>query len=212
MEGYADNSRGVSLGLDLTGIRPPSAVGTAVTFAPCVYKPVDKSELLKAVFAHYKKGLQAWWDSFMVNALKEQMKVGVPDPQLTQRLLSDNSQQLHEVVVRYNADLQYDLLRIAPLLKDESFFEEKEWRLVLPWENIKLPTNYPLQFRPIRDALVPYIAYPLNQPNQDGPIFCKGLILGSGSHSSAEVGVNLFFENQGIRVFARASKIPYRPT
>ena len=112
----------------------------------------------------------------------------------------------------YQASLQFDLLRIAPLLKDESFFEEREWRLVLPLENIMLPTKHTIEFRPIRDALVPYIAYPLTRSGQDGPIFCRDLVLGPGSHPFAKSGIDLFFEKRGIRVLARPSKIPYRAT
>jgi hypothetical protein len=108
--------------------------------------------------------------------------------------------------------LQFDLLRIAPLLKDGGFSEEKEWRLVLPQEAIMLPTKHPLEFRPTRDTLVPYIAYPLLSPNQEGPIFCKDLILGPGSHPSAEISVNLFLRKHEITTLARPSKIPYRPT
>jgi hypothetical protein len=116
------------------------------------------------------------------------------------------------VIWRGYTNLQFDLLRIAPLLKDGGFSEEKEWRLVLPQEAIMLPTKHPLEFRPTRDTLVPYIAYPLLSPNQEGPIFCKDLILGPGSHPSAEISVNLFLRKHEITTLARPSKIPYRPT
>ncbi|SRR6266700_1320089 len=209
--GYADNSRGISIGLDLHHIRPPSDIGTTVTFAPCLYNQAEKSTLLKAVFAHYRNGLQQWWDSVM-DVARRKAKSSTFDPQFSKQLISEHSKELSEVTTRYYATLQFDLLRTAPLLKDESFREEKEWRLVLPQEAIMLPTNHPIEFRPARDTLVPYIAYPLNIPNQVGPIFCKGAILGSGSHPSAEIGVNLFLRKQEIPVLAQPSKIPYRPT
>lgn len=210
--GYADNSRGVSIGLDLRDIRPPSDIGSAVTFAPCVYTQVDKSALLKAAFAHYRNGLQEWWDSIVNAALKTQGEGGGAGPQFIQQLISEHEAEQRKVIARCHTNLVFDLLRTAPLLKNESFSEEKEWRLVLPLEPIRLPTNRPLEFRPARDTLVPYIAYPLNKPNQEGPIFCNGLILGPGSHPSAAIGANLFLQKHGIPVLARPSNIPYRPT
>ena len=127
-------------------------------------------------------------------------------------LVSGHEKELKQVMARCYAALQYDLLRTAPLLKNESFSEEREWRLVLPWKLVTLPTRHPIEFRPVRDSLVPYIAYPLNDPNQEGPILCKGLILGAGSHPSAEGGANLFLRKHGIPRLARRSTIPYRPT
>ena len=112
---------------------------------------------------------------------------------------------------RCQTHLLFDLMRIAPLLKNESFSEEKEWRLVLPSEKIELPTNQPIEFRSTRDALVPYIAFPLLLPRQDGPIACYELILGPGSHPNAEVGVNLLFQSQLVPTMARPSRVPYRP-
>ena len=210
--GYGDNSRGISIGFDLRGIRPAADIGTAVTFAPCVYGHADKSALLKAIFAQYRSGLQEWWDSIQNVALKRLADGGGTGQEIIQQLLAERLQEQNEVVARSQINLTFDLLRIAPLLKDEGFSEEKEWRLVLPSESIKLPTNHPIEFRPTRDTLVPYIAYPLNRPGQEGPILLTGLILGSGCHPAAEIGVNLFLQKQEIRVLARRSKIPYRPT
>ncbi len=209
--GYASNSTGVSIGLDLRGLRPPANIGTTVTFAPCVYKEVDKFSLLKAVFAQFRNGLQEWWDSVMSTALKRYIGTVAPGPAFGQKVVAEHSKEMAEVHGRCHTVLLFDLMRIAPLLKNEHFSEEKEWRLVLPSEMIHYPTNQPIQFRPIRDAIVPYIAYPLLMPNQDGEIPCKGLILGPGSHASAEVGVNMFFQSKLIPLSAQLSKIPYRP-
>jgi hypothetical protein len=209
--GYADDSRGVSIGLDVRHLRPPSDIGTAVTFAPCLYGQSDKCTLLKSVFAHYRKNLEEWWNSIVKSALEKTGKMSGIDLELGQKLVSEHKTELDAVVIRSHATLRFDLLRIAPLLKNESFSEEKEWRLVLPLEPLRLPTRHSLQFRSTRDGLVPYIAYPLRSPNQDGPIACREVILGPGSHPSAAVGVNLFLQSEGIPLLASQSKIPYRP-
>jgi hypothetical protein len=206
--GYADNSRGVSVGFDLRGIRPPSDIGTAVIFAPCLYKQSDKCKLLKSVFAQYRKSMQDWWDSKIDKA--KELKGRAIEPQTINPIINNN--ELGIIIRNCSARLQFDLIRIALLLKDEGFCEEKEWRLVLPQEAIKLPSKYPIEFRPTRDTLVPYIAYPLNLPNEDGPIFCKDLILGSGTHPSSEMSINLFLRRHEITTPTRLSEIPYRPT
>lgn len=208
--GYADDSRGISVGFDLCNLRPPSSIGTAVTFAACLYKPADKSALVKAAFAHYRSGLLEWWESLIKAAREKQSSSVVSDPQFGQKLVAEREKDLRAVVSRSHATLQFDLLRAAPLLKHESFSEEKEWRLVLPLNGI--PKRPPLEFRAAGDTLVPYIAYPLNKPDEDGPIPCKDVILGSGCHPSAEVGINLFLQKEQIMVLARRSQIPYRPT
>jgi hypothetical protein len=209
--GYAGDSTGVSIGLDLRGLRPPAEIGTTVTFAPCVYKEKDKRTLLKAVFAQSRNGLQEWWDSVVDAALTQPLGSAESGLTFGQKVVAEHSKEFREVHERCHTVLLFDLMRIAPLLKNESFDEEKEWRLVLPSESIHYPTKQPIEFRPIRDALVPYIAYPLLMPNQDGEILCKSLILGPGSHASAEVGANMFFRSKFIPLSAQRSKIPYRP-
>jgi hypothetical protein len=210
--GYANDSRGVSIGFDLRNVRPPSDIGTAVTFAPCLYKQADKSALLKAIFAHFREGLQGWWEKVFDDARTKAHDGASADPQFGHKLVAEHMGELNALMTQYHSALQFDLLRAAPLLKNESFSEEKEWRLVLPLRLAeKLPSVHPLEFRHTRDTLVPYIAYPLNGPGKEGPIPCTELILGPGSHASAEVGVNLFLQKEGIMVLSQRSEIPYRP-
>lgn len=209
--GYADGSRGVSIGLDVRHLRP-SDIHTPVTFAPCLYKPEDKRTLLKSIFAHHRKGLDAWRDSVFNLAQKHAGKTGLVELNVAERLVAEHQSELHEAVVHANANLRFDLLRAALLLKHESFSEEREWRLVLPSERIHVPTHHEVKFRYTHDALVPYVEYPLRLPNQEGPIACQGVTLGPGSHPSAAVGVNMFLQTQEIPSMATLSKIPYRPT
>jgi hypothetical protein len=210
--GYAGNSTGVSIGLDLRGLRPPLEIGTTVAFAPCVYSDSDKRVLLKAIFEEYIKGLQTWWDSIVGAAMQQQLEVAPNRLELIQKLISDHGQELNQVLYRCQEDLTFDLLRLAPFLKDESFSEEKEWRLALPSEIVRMPIKHPIKYRAGRNTLIPFVAYPLLLKNQEGDILCNDLILGPGSHSSAEVGVNMFFQSRMMMIIARPSKIPYRPT
>jgi hypothetical protein len=209
--GYANDSRGVSVGFDLQSLRPPADIGTTVTFAPCVYGLDQKRALLKAVFAHYVNGIQAWWNPIMEIARAKKREGATIGPNFSQELVSEHREQLNKALRESLRDLQFDLLRVAPLLKNEAFSEEKEWRLVLPWmPKPGLPKR--LEFRCTGDTLVPYIAWPFNLKHEEAPIPCKELILGPGSHPSAEIGVNLFLQKEKIQGLARRSQIPYRPT
>jgi hypothetical protein len=206
--GYADNSTGVSIGLDLRDIRPASNIGTTVTFAPCLYRNSDKSKLLKTIFAQYKNSIQDWWNTSLDRF--EELHIKGVDHQTIKSIIYD--EKFAKVTEQCFVSLQFDLIRIAALLKDEGFSEEREWRLVLPQEAKMITKNYNIEFRPTRDTIVPYIAYPLNRPNKEGPIPCNDLILGPGSHPSAAISVNLFLRMNDIPTLARLSKIPYRPT
>ncbi len=206
--GYAGLSTGVSIGLDLRALRPPANVDTHVVFAPCVYRPEEKRALLSAIFANFYASLSSYWSGVVAEAKRQ---TGL-SPEALQQLIMSHNKELGDIVLQSHVHLQSDLLRIAPLMKDESFHEEREWRLVLPSEMIRIPMQHKIEFRAVRDALVPYIAYPLLLPGQEGPILCTDLILGPGSHPNAEVGVNLLFTSQMIPTRGRPSAVPYRPS
>ena len=204
--GYAGNSTGISIGLDLRHLRPPSALQTTVVFAPCVYDEAEKKELLEAILKHCLDKLEAAWNSTVNSGLME--NVDRADPNTVWDHVHGHSKEISTSVAEAHTNLQWDLLRLAPLLKNESFSEEREWRLTLPREAIRLPSNHPLRFRYQYDTLVPYIAYPLLLPNQDGPILCRDIIIGPGSHPAAQVGINMFLISEQIPIAAHRSKVP----
>jgi hypothetical protein len=206
--GYSGNSTGVSLGLDLRGLRPPLGLGSGVTFAPCVYNTDHKRSLIRSVFAHFCSRLEPWWKQSVDSATAP----GKKTQESEQNNLAANMDVLGKALRLAHSELQLNLVRVAPLLKNESFSEEKEWRLVLPSEIIQLPTQHPIEFRANRNSLVPYVAFPLLQPNQEGEILLRDVILGPGCHTAAAVGVNLFLSTRHIPIPIRVSKIPYRPS
>ena len=208
--GYAGESTGVSIGLDLRHLRGPNGIAVTETFAPCLYKEEEKRALLKAIFAEYLTAIEQYWATVPEgdhSGVLEQL-VGNPDPsrQSTEALETE----LDRLLFFRHLELQFDLLRVAPLLKNESFSEEREWRLVLPVHSIFLPTNRAIQFRPTLNSLIPYVAFPLLVRRQEGPINCTHVFLGPGSHPSAPFGVNMFLVHNGIPTPAIPSKIPYR--
>jgi hypothetical protein len=209
--GYAGDSTGVSLGLDLRHLRAPSGIPTNETFAPCIYEDSKKRALLKAIFAECATGLERYWLATVESGTQKIAEQGIAHPGMIGQYVQASGRELNELLFRTHRELQYDLLRVAPLLKNESFSEEREWRLVLPIESIFLPTNRAIEFRPTSNTLIPYVAYPLLMRNQEGPINCTHVFVGPGSHPSATVGVNMFLARSGIPIPVLPSQIPYRP-
>ena len=211
--GYANDSRGVCIGFDLRDMRPTPGLGSTVTFAPCIYDQETKRALLKAIFTDYRNRVYEWWGSTMNLAHREGRAVTAYDPQSAATIVKGREPELQRALKMGHVGLQFDLIRAAPLLKNESFSEEREWRLVLPcMPDRGRPNINELEFRCMRDGIVPYFASLLPRVANDGPITCTDVILGSGCHPAAEVGVNLFLQKAGIRVLAKRSAIPYRPT
>ena len=101
-----------------------------------------------------------------------------------------------------------DCLRIAALLKDSSFVEEKEWRLVLPTLlDRTTPMSNPPRFRVEKTTLIPYIAHPFPPA---GPLPLVDTILGPGSDENSVFAAQRFLKSEGINLKPRLSKVPYR--
>jgi hypothetical protein len=102
------------------------------------------------------------------------------------------------------------LVKLAGLLEDSSFEEEKEWRLVLPESTSKMFPRYPLLFRPGSTALIPYIAFRFSE---DGTVPLLDLILGPGTAPSPAAidSARSFLLSEGINVIPRESRVPFRP-
>jgi len=65
------------------------------------------------------------------------------------------------VVLPMGGDFAQRLTRLAPLLKDESFSEEKEWRLVSSLIDV-----YQLRYRPGKSMIVPYYSIPIESEGE----------------------------------------------
>jgi len=58
--GYSHGSSGVSLAFDPGSFRPPADIGTLALFAPCVYDPLKKKELLLNALHHFKEQVSGY--------------------------------------------------------------------------------------------------------------------------------------------------------
>jgi len=211
--GYSRGSSGVSLGLRLSAFRPPPNVDTLVCFAPCVYDLSDKKTLIRRALDHFMNEAQGYWDATaeaFLNKYDGPRPIG-KNPSAVFEFISrlPGAAELNQRLTTSMASTKADLLHLAALLKDKSFCEEQEWRLVLPVSAGKQLQN-PRRFRPEGTTLVPYISYPFPL-GSDGALPLVDVILGPGGHPNATQAAFSFLLSEGVRVKPRESTVPYRP-
>ena len=119
-----------------------------------------------------------------------------------------HNQMSHDRVFRESFKLLGRLLPlIAPALKDASFEEEREWRLV------RLPSSFDdmdLQFREAKSMLIPY--YQHRFPGNGGHAPVEELIVGPTPHPElAREAAQSLLGTYGLRrPIVKSSSIPYR--
>jgi len=109
-------------------------------------------------------------------------------------------------VLPMGGDFAKRLARLAPLLKDSSFKDEEEWRLVSSYINHKK-----LKHRPGSSMIIPYFPFQLER---DGMFSCiKEIIIGPTPHpdlSKYSISTLLGASEVSESPKVRASKIPFR--
>jgi len=159
---YSHGSAGVSLAFDLRNIRPPIESGSAVCFAPCVYTSARKYELLWDAIHHVRDEIASYRrDTFEEACKADPTKRTATDKEkvVTEFLKANPERQApFERFAMSVARNRFDCLRVAALLKNSAFEEEKEWRLVLPtFLDQQQKMQNPPQFRAGRTTPIPYI-------------------------------------------------------
>lgn len=209
--GYSHGSSGVSLAFDLRSFRPAGS-DTLVSFAPCVYEPHKKEELIMYALRHFMNEVSSYQKRVYEAAIaldeasqksKDKEKV-VQDFLEANPLKKESDKHFRDAVLK----MRIDCLRIAALLKHSAFEEENEWRLVLP-VMLKPPTpmNNPPQFRIGKTTLVPYIAHPFSAKV---PFPLIDIILGPGSNDNSVFAAQRFLQLKSLNLTPRLSKVPYR--
>lgn len=165
---YGDKGRGVCLSFDLRHVRPPDSSGCAVTFAPCLYTPEEKEQMIESALSdwintaaelHEQTGSLQWaaeqargWQ--MVDRIFGRL----PLNQATFRKIHEPGfrAQLHQALTQAS----FDLLRIASHCKDHAYHKESEWRLALPHTKGKPMKSVEILHRGA-DSAIPYVAHKL---------------------------------------------------
>jgi hypothetical protein len=212
--GYSHGTSGVSLAFNLAEIRPPAEIGTFVVFAPCEYDPSRQRELVECALKHAFDTMENRWDS-VVRTTWAKIAGASPSQQAALRqeaaLTASNDSTFARELQKATNKTSMELLKIAALLKDPAFREEKEWRLVLPVPTEKANLQNPRRFRPGNTTLIPYIEHNLLR-SSDQKLPLVDLILGPGSDARGGEAALSFLRDQHLDVTPRESKVPYRPS
>jgi len=220
---YTEALKGISLGFNLTTIRPPEDIGSMVTFAPCVYKAEEKLSLIRSVMNHLLEEtaqIDADNDRRIKEAIASVHKEAInsvdktADTEKIRQIRDALIAEVHaDVGQRLNQAAQAtvrDLARIMPLLKHASFEEECEWRLVLPLHPEKVPTNTRRMFRIGHSSLVPYLEWKTN--GDDSPARLTHVLVGPNPdiERAQEAVKSLLLSNELKNVVIDKSDIPFR--
>ena len=215
--GYSGDSTGVSLGFDLKKLRPPSVLDTFVVFAPCVYEKNQKTKLVAHVLNRFiesgsamwkEAGETAWAEDLMKRILERNPSATLPE--LKKEIFETAEEWRQQELQRMKVVLTRDLIFLAALLKDSSFKEEQEWRLVLPVFADSTPSIHPRQFRAGLASLIPYLKFPLTLERKE-PVPLTELILGPGSEpQTASDAMRGFLTSQSIDVISKESHVPFQ--
>lgn len=166
----------------------------ALTLSPCVYDPEMQHGLVREAIDRFlgatANAEQDYWDAIQVSV--------APDRPYT-------------FVVTRSAgdDFATRLAELAPLLKDESFAAEKEWRLVA-----QQVSALDLEHRPGGSMLVPYYSIPIGDPDRFDSV--EEIIVGPTPHpdlslasvTSLAISTGLVNSHNSIRT--RQTDIPFR--
>lgn len=183
---YCPQGKGVSI-----GFRPEVIIQAARAqefhIGKCIYDGGRQQELAKSILSKIEEAAER---------LAENTDTSKRHP----------SQSFHDVF----EEVEGDLLRIAALIKHESFNEEKEWRVVS-----SIITDYvqaPIKYREGRSMLIPFIEFSL-RANAADPLPFEHVILGpTPNPDSSQTSLSRFLSKYGAnpKNGVLYCQIPYR--
>ena len=170
---YASASQGVSIGFDLRGIRPPTALDIGVTLAPCLYEDAAQGRLIKTALEHFTNAVLSLdhqsqdpvWMKAQVASWNAIHRPPFERAAFEWQLQQDMKNQLLGAFRR----TLYDLLRVASHCKNPGFVQEQEWRLALPIPTRRPPTHNTILYRGA-SGKIPYLAFDFFRTDNRLPI------------------------------------------
>src|ERR1700722_11662622 len=160
---YGDSGKGFSLGFDLRQSRPPSDSGYLAAFAPCVYEEPEKRRLISAALHNFVSGTLSLWRKVAspVWVSERMAQYGVMHPvahgAYRENFMDWNKEYIDGELRRHALKTAANLLSMAALCKHHSYYEEKEWRLVLPVEKDRKLRTALRQTRMKGSTVIPYL-------------------------------------------------------
>ena len=183
--GYCPSGNGFSLGFDSKQLQI-MADEQEFKLVKCIYNKNKQKKIIEQLLIEWAKELK----KELPNLKNKQ------PPYLKEALLI-------ELRVRFFSKF----LDIAPSIKNESFEEENEWRLISHPTSIDDPKA---EFRPDRSLIVPYIKFKLAEKN--GKIPVNRIIIGPTPHGSLIYTsiMSILLKNDLGKCVVEKSKIPFR--
>lgn len=126
---------------------------------------------------------------------------------LVAKVLEENKNRRDGEVLPLGGNLCAYLNRYAPILKNASFADEKEWRIISRPLSCKRER---FEYRPGSSMLIPYYRFPLT--DEQGRLKIDEVVLGPTPHQvPSQWSVRGFLESQDLRnVRTNQSAVPYR--
>lgn len=185
---YSSGTSGFAIGF-------PSDLLTAATaakdwyLAPCIYDPSRQREIIR---------------SLVEEVLDEIVSGNIEEG-------GEEDEYIREARMGGTGNLLVYLNRYAPILKDESFSAEKEWRVISRPLSSK---SKDFCFRAGRSLLIPYSKFPLVLPGES-KLRLQRIVVGptqDGKRSRSSVISFLIHERmlEGLEVAVEISRVPYR--
>ena len=189
--GYCAEGNGFSIGFSPSDL-DKALLSQGFKLAPCVYDFEKKKALLNELIDD------------ALNAPED------PDTNPFSLELNPGLARLSNYVGSVATGFLAEFLNVGPLLKDDSFSEEKEWRILCG----VIPSSDPrFRIRPGKSMLVPYCEIKLHSP--DGIFHIANLIVGPTPHTSlakqaADALLNSLSPKGVSGKQVQSSRIPYR--
>jgi hypothetical protein len=179
---YASPGTGYAAGFDSMYLRALAAESNGI-LGRCIYKPTDQRNFIETFIEVFFQDLSSYFPYF---------KRG----EINGDLFNAKRTRFMSLFLRY-----------APFIKNASFEEESEWRIVIPAKTFK---QSDLRFRDGRMTLIPYVS--VSHSEYEIRRHIKAVIIKSSPHQDlAVLAVQRYFEANGIDdIEIRSSAIPYR--
>jgi hypothetical protein len=213
---YGDSGKGFSLGFDLRQLRPPSESGSLAAFAPCVYEESEKRRLISAALHHFVSGTLSLWGKVAspVWVIERMTQWRVMHPVThgahEENFTDWNNQYIHEELSKHAGRTAANLLSMAALCKHQSFYEEQEWRLVLPVEKDRKLQTALRQTRMKGPTVIPYLTTTL-PPGVETKLPLEEIVRGPCNKSTdVKDSVASLLYTHGYSAATRDSGIPFR--
>jgi len=179
--GYTPDGNGFSLGFNVEKMNRILSERREFEFVPCIYDRSEQENLINNLIDY---ALDMWeQDATPFSEYTTEMSAYPP---LLLRVFSSF---------------------LAPILKDASFSEEKEWRLILLQNDI-----YKRRFRMGKSFVTPYLEIDLlEKPGSPGSMPLDEVIIGPTPNPDlSTLSIRMLLESQGVKAQTRLSTVPFR--